>query len=484
MAAPLRPHRPWAWVGLLCATATASYLCRVNVSVAGALLMEELHLSQAQMGRVFSAFLLGYALFMVPGGVLADRWGTRRVLERASWWWAAATALQLLVGRGLLASSASATLAALLALRFVLGVGESPMFPAAARGVARWVDPGQRARANGLVVAAIAIGSAIAPPLLTAVMVRWGWRVALAVSALPAVATALAWRLAGEPPALAPVPVPVAAPASDSGSRPAQAPSPAPAGRGLAALRSRRFVLLTLSYSLQGYVGYIFVFWFYLYLVQERHFDLLTGAAWSSLPWALSIASIPLGGWLSDRLVARYGAVAGRRAVPVAGLALAGVFLSIGAHTTHARLAAIALALSTALVLCVEGPFWATMTEIAGERSGVGGGIMNAGSNVGGLVSPALTPALAAVVGWEAALHVAAVLSLVAALLWLAIDPRGPGGPPPAPRERSGRRRRSASPRPSSRSCRPRSPARPSARTRRRRPACRGGVTSPTGVTK
>jgi dipeptide/tripeptide permease len=79
-------------------------------------------------------------------------------------------------------------------------------------------------------------------------------------------------------------------------------------------------------------------------------------------------------------------------------------------------------------VLCVEGPFWATMTEIAGERSGVGGGIMNAGSNVGGLVSPALTPALAAVVGWEAALHVAAVLSLVAALLWLAIDPRGPGG--------------------------------------------------------
>jgi MFS transporter, ACS family, glucarate transporter len=417
-------------VGLLCGTATASYLCRVNVSVAGALLMEELHLSQAQMGRVFSAFLLGYALFMVPGGILADRWGTRRVLERASWWWAGVTVLHLLVGRGPLASSATVTLAALLSLRFVLGVGEAPMFPAAARGVARWVEPGQRARANGFVVAAIAIGSALAPPLISAVMVRWGWRVALAVSALPAVATAVAWRLAGEPAALVPASVPVAAPALEPGSPPVR--WPASAGRDLAVLRSRRFVLLTLSYSLQGYVGYIFVFWFYLYLVQERHFDLLTGAAWSSLPWVLSIASIPLGGWLSDRLVARYGAVAGRRSVPVAGLALAGVFLSIGAHTAHAWLAAVALALSTALVLCVEGPFWATMTEIAGERSGVGGGIMNAGSNVGGLVSPALTPALAAVVGWEPALHVAAVLSLVAALLWLGIDPRGPAvaGPP------------------------------------------------------
>ena len=414
-------RRPWGWVALLCATATASYLCRVNVSVAGAQLMGELGLTQAQMGRVFSAFLLGYALFMVPGGLLADRWGTRRVLEAASWWWAAATALLLLVGRGPLAASAGLTLGALLALRFVLGVGESPMFPAAARGVARWVSPGQRAKANGFVVAAVAIGSAAAPPLLTAAMLRWGWRVALAVSAVPAVATAIAWRLAGEP-------APPSDEAGPAAGAPSGRPAPEPTRTARETLGSRSFVLLTLSYTLQGYVGYIFVFWFYLYLVQERHFDLLRGAAFSSLPWLLSIGSIPLGGWLSDRLVARHGSAFGRRAVPVAGLALAGVFLSVGAHTQHPYVAATALAFSTAFVMCVEGPFWATMTEIAGERSGTAGGVMNTGSNVGGLVSPALTPALAAVVGWEPALHLAAALAIVAAILWLAIDPR------PAPR--------------------------------------------------
>ena len=191
----MKPRSPWAWVALLCATATASYLCRVNVSVAGALLMDELHLSQAQMGRVFSAFLLGYALFMVPGGALADRWGTRRVLELASWWWVGATLLQVLVGRGPFAAGAASTLAVLLALRFVLGIGQAPTFPAAAGGVARWIVPESRGRANGFVIAAIALGSAIAPPLLSWVMVRWGWRAALAVSTLPALATAVAWRL-------------------------------------------------------------------------------------------------------------------------------------------------------------------------------------------------------------------------------------------------------------------------------------------------
>jgi len=407
---------PWPWVGLLCATATASYLCRVNVSVVGALLMGEFGLSQVQMGRVFSAFLLGYALFMVPGGMVADRWGTRRVLELASWWWATATVLQVLVGRTALAAGGPSALFALLALRFALGVGEAPTFPAAARGVSRWIPASSQGRANGLVIAAIAVGSAIAPPLLSWVMLRWGWRTALAVSAVPAFVTAIVWRIAREPAPSAPV----------------LPPDAAGEATGPGSLRTSSFVLLTVSYTLQGYVGYIFVFWFYLYLVQERHFDFLSGAFLSSMPWLLSIVSIPLGGWLSDRLVARRGLVFGRRAVPIVGLTLAGIFLSLGARTTNGYLAAVYLALSTALVLSVEGPFWATMMEIAGERCGVAGGIMNTGSNVGGLISPALTPVLAAAIGWENALHVAAALSVVAALLWVGIRPAGDRRTPPA----------------------------------------------------
>ena len=126
--------RGWWLVALLCGTATASYLCRVNVSVVGVLLMRELALDQVQMGRVFSAFLLGYALMQVPGGMVADRWGARRVLTAGAWWWVAATLLQATVGWWPVVSGGAGALALLLAARFVLGVGEAPDLHRGGRG--------------------------------------------------------------------------------------------------------------------------------------------------------------------------------------------------------------------------------------------------------------------------------------------------------------------------------------------------------------
>jgi ACS family glucarate transporter-like MFS transporter len=252
-----------------------------------------------------------------------------------------------------------------------------------------------------MVVAAVGLGSAIAPPLMWFAMVRWGWRVALMVSSLPALALGCAWMSIRQPAVLPAEPA--------TGGGPAAAPPEPP--------QRRNFILLTMSYSLQGYVGYIFVFWFYLYLVDVRHFDLLRGALFSSLPWLLSIVSIPLGGWLFDRLPCD------RRTIPIAGLAGSGLFIALGAHTQYPYLAAVCMAFATALVLSVEGPFWATMTVVAGARSGTGGGIMNMGCNIGGMISPALTPVLAASIGWEAALMVSAALAVVAALLWYGIRP-------------------------------------------------------------
>ncbi|MFN8061028.1 MAG: MFS transporter [Vicinamibacterales bacterium] len=411
----------WRLVALLSCTATASYLCRVNLSVAGALLMSEFALDQVQMGRVFSAFLIGYALLQAPAGWLVDRWGTRRVLAAASWAWVVVTAAQALVGVAPIDGSATATLASLLALRFVLGVAEAPTFSAAAHGIACWIPSATRARANGFVLAAIGLGSAMAPPLLSSTMVRFGWRTALFVSATPALLVALAWSRLSTPPESLTSSATAAAASTDGSTenRPAEGGMRAAPPR----LLSRSFVFLTASYTLQGYVGYIFVFWFYLYLVQERHFDLLRGAAMSSLPWLLSIVSIPLGGWTSDWLVARgVGLTWGRRLVPLAGLGIAGALIVLGARTSSPYVAACVLGVATAGVLSVEGPFWATMTELAGSKSGVAGGVMNMGSNLGGLVSPALTPWLAARIGWERALDVAAVASIVGALLWLGVE--------------------------------------------------------------
>lgn len=403
---------PWSIVLMLSATATASYICRVNVSTAAPLLMSEFHLDQVAMGRVFSAFLLGYALFQIPAGMLADRLGAKKLLAVSAWLWIGFTVVQVMVGWGPFQGLAASAFIAFLAIRFLLGISESPTFPGSAQGVSRWVPPPLQGRANGMVIAAVGLGSAIAPPLVSNIMVHWGWRPAILASAIPALLIAFIWLWIKQPAVV-------------------NFQSSLPAGKAFAGnkeklshLANPGFILLTISYSLQGYVGYIFVSWFYVYLVQERHFGLLSGAWMSSLPWILSILSIPLGGLMSDRLAAgRLGQVWGRRLVPIVGMGLSGVMISIGAHTSSAVMAAISLAFATALVLCVEGPFWATMMSIAGRQSGTAGGIMNMGSNIGGFISPALTPLIAVYIGWENALHVAAVLSVTAALLWLGIKP-------------------------------------------------------------
>lgn len=404
---------PWKMVMLLCATATASYICRVNVSTAGPLLMQEFGLSQIEMGRVFSAFLLGYALFQVPAGALADKWGAAKVLGWAAWLWVALTVIQSLTGWGPLQVNAGFALLVFLISRFLLGISESPTFPGAAKGVALWVQPGFQGRANGIVIAAVGLGSAIAPPLVSNIMVHSGWRIALIVTAIPALIIAILWTRIKGSETKHPITEKVAVRDEDPASVSATSK-----------LKSASFILLTISYTLQGYVGYIFVSWFYIYLVQERQFSLLSGAWMSSLPWVLSIISIPLGGFISDRLAAgKLGPLWGSRIVPVTGMAMSGILISIGAHTGNAIVAAVTLAFATAFVLCVEGPFWAMMINISGKNSGKAGGIMNMGSNLGGLISPMLTPLIASFIGWENALHIAAVLSLIAAGLWLGIKP-------------------------------------------------------------
>ncbi len=155
-------HKPWSIVAMLCATATAGYICRVNVSAAAPLLMEEFGLSQIQMGRIFSAFLLGYALFQIPSGMIADRFGARRVLSWVAWLWVIITVLQTFTGWGSFQLTAAAALIVFMIFRLLMGIAASPTYPGSAQGVSRWVMPQFQGRANGIVIASIGFGSALA----------------------------------------------------------------------------------------------------------------------------------------------------------------------------------------------------------------------------------------------------------------------------------------------------------------------------------
>ena len=395
-------------VMLLMAVTSVGYVCRVAVTVVAPNMMREFSLTQTQMGTVFSAFLVGYTLFQVPSGGLADRVSARRIFLVLCAGWALLTGLTALVGW--YGFGLAMVIPQLWVLRALFGVVAAPTYPTSGRTIAITMPPRFQARANSLVLASVGVGSALTPLLLAPITSHYGWRPALWVAALLSVSAGLLWwRFA-----------PRGLHSHADWNRPAilSAGSPTPSAQPL---RSPSFWFLSASYLLQGYLGYIFIFWFYLYLVQVRHFEVLKAATFTALPWIATMFAIPLGGAFSDLAVTRWGATWGRRSVPLAALCAAAVFLVMGARTPSAMVAVAALTTCTVLVLCTEGPFWATMTQLSGEHSGIAGGTMNFGSNLGGMISPALTPWLAERIGWEAALSLTAGLAVVAGLLWLGV---------------------------------------------------------------
>src|SRR5262245_28040189 len=164
------------------ATAVA-YLDRVCISTAAPFVKADLGLSDAQMGYVFSAFTLAYALFEVPSGWLTDRFGARAMLTRIVLWWSAMTA----------ATGAATGFASLVALRWLFGMGEAGVFPTLARAFGRWLPARERGRGFGLTIMAGALGGAATQPIVAWLLERTSWRLAFPIFGSVGLVYAAAW---------------------------------------------------------------------------------------------------------------------------------------------------------------------------------------------------------------------------------------------------------------------------------------------------
>ena len=422
----------WEIVALLVGFSVVSYVERMNISVAAELMMPQLALTQIQMGQVFSAFLLGYALLQIPMGMFGDKVGSYVVLAAIGWSWAALTFLTgYLPGR--FGMAAGASFATLLVIRFLLGCSIAAVYPMAARTVAAWQPVAKRAFSYSFVVTGVFVGSAVTPPIIAWLMATIGWRQSFYVASLLSVAIAVLWTLRGAS-------VPEDHPGVDAaelalirGTLPAATEDRDLQARGSPTrlswrhvLSSRSLVLLSISYFLTGYVLYVFVFWFYIYLVEVREFGIVEGGFVAALPFIAAAALSPLGGLASDRGTVRLGRRWGRRLPAMAGPVLGAALLILGARTGRPYLAVAALALSFGLAEFAEGTIWSTAMDIGGPRTGFVTGIINTANNLGGVVSTALMPILVARFGWVTALDSCGVVALIAGLLWLGVDAERP----------------------------------------------------------
>ncbi len=420
MLSMLRERWRWILIGWMFAISAISYLDRVNISIAGRSIQQDLHLDNIQLGWVFSAFVLGYALFQAPGGRLADRYGPRRILALGTVWWGVFTALTAMVPMRV-----SAALMILMMVRFSLGLGEAVVFPASNRLVASWIPSQERGLANGLIFAGVGVGAGITPPLITYVLTHYGWRWSFWISALIGLVAGAVWLwLARDKPDEHPWITPAEKEYIRGGLSQAAADGSSLALPWRTILGSRDVLAVSLSYFCYGYVAYIFFTWFFIYLSTVRGLDLKSSSYYGMLPFLAMAICSPLGGWISDRLTKRFGKRAGRCGIAAVSILFSAVFLALGTQAQDARLASIVLAGGAGALYLSQSSFWSVTADLAGRSAGSVSGVMNMCNQIAGAVTASLTPLLAREFGWTVPFMVAAALCLVGSCSWLLVDPR------------------------------------------------------------
>lgn len=411
-------HFRWVLVFWISVIGAISYLDRVNISIAGHIISEEFHLTNPELGWIFSAFTLGYMLFQIPGGWLADRFGPRKVLTFGAVWWAVFTSLTASVPEGI-----AGALLMFWSVRFLLGVGESVMYPSSNRWLANWIPKSERGVANGIIFAGVGAGAAFTPPIIATVMLRYGWRSSFHLCALLGIVGGITWLLLARNrpqhhPWVNKAEVDFIATGISATNTPDEVPL-----RWSVLFTSKDVWGLTLSYFCYGYTSFIFFAWFFIYLTTVRGVNIKTGSYYTMLPFvAMSIGSA-LGGVLSDAVTRRLGRRWGRCGVGTLGLTGAAVFVAMGSLAHAAGTASLILAGGAGALYISQSSYWSVSANLGGSSSGSLSGMMNMGAQAGSAVTAVLTPVIAVHAGWTASFLVAASLCLLGGIIWLLIDP-------------------------------------------------------------
>ncbi len=400
---------------MLTAFAFVSYMQRINVSVAAVLMAPELHLSKVQLGQIFNSFLIGYAIFQIPGGLFADRYGTRIALAASAALWGVCTVFTGMVPSPAYAA-AGASFFLLWLARFLLGSAEATTYPVGALTVRNWIQPPHRGFANSLMFAGTSFASAFSTPFVSWLMLRVGWRRTFFLTSLPAFAIALAWWLFSTNKPWQHQHINAAELALTN-----REDAPASTIDFGSLLRNRKILLLCASYVAEGYLLFIYVFWLYIYLVEVRGFSMMNGGLVAALPWLVGLCLTPLGGFAADRIAASRGRLVAAKYIISVGYTTAGVLLFVAAYAPARGFCVAALCLSVGFLMAAEASFWVSATYLAGANAGAVSSLMNTAGIIGGIVSTSLIPVLAARFSWLVAFGSATVVALSCVLLWFLI---------------------------------------------------------------
>ena len=359
---------------LLCVMYAITYIDRVNVSTAASVFKKDLHLTNAQVGLVFSAFAYPYLIFQIIGGWIGDRFGARRTLTVSAIIWATATLFTGLVG----------SLASMLVARVMLGLGEGATFPTATRAMSDWTAEGKRGFAQGITHSCARLGNALTPPLVAWLIVLVTWRGSFVLLGIVSLVWAVVWLWYFRDD-----------PGKHRGITPAELEvlpryalrkqkDPVPWSR-----LTRRMLPVTAVYFCYAWTLWLYLAWIPMFFLHSYNLDLKTSALFSGGVFFGGVVGDALGGIVSDHIFrTTHNLNRARRDLVVFGFLCSLAFMVPILFLHNVRLAALCLSVAFFFSEFTIGPMWAIPMDIAPRFSGSASGLMNTGSALAAIISP------------------------------------------------------------------------------------------------
>jgi len=415
--APRASRARYGVIAFAASVAALTYIDRICISKAEPFITKEFGLSPTQMGYVFSAFGIGYALFEVPGGWLGDRMGARKVLTRIVLWWSFFTA----------ATGWARNFLSLLVTRFLFGAGEAGAFPNVARALKTWLPEQERVRAQSIVWLSARWGGAFTPFLVVFLLEHMPWRTILYFfGALGVVWSVLFYRWYRDRPRdvksanqaeLALIEGSAGAAGEHAGPTPWKE-----------MFSSRTVWLLCLQYCCLAYAWIFYATWLPKYLVNELHVDGKWGAFLNAFPLFLGGIGCLVSPTILNAVIRRTGSVrTGRRIMGSVGFGAASLLLLLSFYLKQPLWAMVAMGFASFANDFVMPVSWAAAMDVGGRHTGTLSGVMNMASAVGGSLAPILTGYLIARPGgWEMNFWISSAVYLLGLCCWLGIDPVTP----------------------------------------------------------
>jgi len=353
----LQPGR-WAIAFLLAVGVIVNFFDRINLAVSQQALHDSFGLTLISFGYLSSAFSWSYAAMQVPVGILLDRLGVRRVVRISAFLWSVAS----------FCAALSPGLSGLFAARLLLGVAESPTFPANAKAIGQWFPEQERSLAISITDSAAKLSSGIGVPLIGILLLHFGWRWSFAATGFASLLYfALFYRSYHDP-----VETPPAGPElSNPRNDPRESPSTDRVPLGYL-LRQQKVYGLAIGWGAYNYTFFLLLAWLPTYLSSAMNVNLLHSVLYTGVPWIFAaITDFVVGGWLVDFLIERgSNATRVRQTVLLLGMSLGlAIWGAAHAHTPVAAVLWISLTLGG---LAAAAPVAWTVPSLIAPSGSVG----------------------------------------------------------------------------------------------------------------